>query len=34
MGVMAEVGMKNHILLLSDGQFNGAYFSIGSVFEF
>ncbi|MEO0335474.1 MAG: hypothetical protein AAF202_03725 [Pseudomonadota bacterium] len=34
MGVMAEVGVKNHILLLSDGQFNGAYFSIGSVFEF
>ncbi|NQY99731.1 MAG: hypothetical protein HRT45_03560 [Bdellovibrionales bacterium] len=34
MGVMMEVGMKNHVLLLSDGQFNGAYFSIGSVFEF
>lgn len=34
MGVLAEVGVKNHILLLSDGQFNGAYFSIGSAFEF
>ncbi len=34
MGLMAEVGMKNHILLISDGQFNGAFFSLGAVFEF
>jgi len=34
MGFTAEVGMKNHIFLLSDGQFNGAYFSIGTVFDF
>ena len=34
MGIMAEVGMKNHVLLLSDGQFNGAFFSLGAIFEF
>lgn len=34
MGIIFEVGMKNHVLLLSDGQYNGAYFSVGSVFEF
>lgn len=34
MGLMAEVGMKNHVLLLSDGQFNGAFFSLGAIFEF
>lgn len=34
MGLVAEVGMKNHVLLLSDGQFNGAFFSLGALFEF
>lgn len=34
MGLVAEVGMKNHILLLSDGQFNGAFFNLGALFEF
>jgi len=34
MGLMFEVGMKNHFLILSDGQYNGAYFSIGAVFDF
>lgn len=33
-GVMVETGMKNHVLLLSDGQFNGVFFSIGGVFNF
>jgi hypothetical protein len=34
MGLVFEVGLKNHILILSDGQFNGAFFSAGALFEF
>ncbi len=34
LGLMAEVGLKNHLHLLSDGQFNGVYFNIGTVFAF
>ncbi len=33
-GFLFEVGMKNHIHLLSDGQFNGIYVTVGSVFAF
>lgn len=33
-GFMAEVGMKNHILLLSDGQYNGVFLNVGAVFAF
>ena len=33
-GMNFEVGMKSHILLLSDGQYNGVYASIGAVFAF
>lgn len=33
-GFLVEAGMKNHILLLSDGQFNGVYFVLGAVFQF
>lgn len=34
LGFLAEVGLKNHLLLLSDGQFNGVYFNVGMVFAF
>lgn len=33
-GLLAEVGLKNHLNLLSDGQFNGVYFNVGAVFAF
>lgn len=33
-GVFLEVGMKNHLHLLSTGQFNGTAVSIGGVFNF
>lgn len=33
-GLIAEVGVKNHILLLSDGQYNGVYVTLGTVFHF
>jgi len=33
-GVMVEAGMKNHILLASDGQFNGIFVNVGTVFAF
>jgi hypothetical protein len=33
-GLLVETGMKNHILLLSDGQFNGVYFVAGALFQF
>jgi hypothetical protein len=33
-GFFIESGIKNHIHLLSDGQFNGVYFVMGSVFTF
>lgn len=33
-GFLIETGLKNHILLLSDGQFNGTYLSLGAVFTF
>jgi hypothetical protein len=34
LGFMVEAGLKNHFLLLSDGQFNGAYINVGTVFAF
>lgn len=34
LGFMVEAGMKNHILMLSDGQFNGVFFNVGTVFAF
>lgn len=33
-GFFVEGGLKNHFLLLSDGQFNGAFLSAGVVFTF
>lgn len=33
-GFFLETGMKNHIQLLSDGQFNGVFVAIGTVFTF
>lgn len=33
-GFFFETGLKNHLLLLSDGQFNGTYLSLGAVFTF
>lgn len=33
-GFMVETGMKNHVHLLSDGQFNGVFINVGSVFAF
>lgn len=34
LGFMVEAGLKNHFHILSDGQFNGAYINVGSVFAF
>jgi hypothetical protein len=33
-GFFAETGLKNHLHLLSSGQFDGVFFTIGSVFTF
>jgi hypothetical protein len=33
-GVFVEFGLKNHLLLLSDGQFNGTALSAGAIFTF
>lgn len=33
-GFFIETGLKNHIHILSDGQFNGTYLSLGAVFTF
>lgn len=33
-GFFAEMGIKNHIHLLSSGQFDGVFFTAGSVFTF
>ncbi|MGE0763720.1 MAG: hypothetical protein AB7N80_10620 [Bdellovibrionales bacterium] len=33
-GLLFEAGIKNHILLLSDGQYNGVYVNFGAVFSF
>lgn len=33
-GFFIETGLKNHLLLTSDGQFNGVYLSGGAVFTF
>lgn len=33
-GFMVETGLKNHLLLSSDGQFNGVYVNAGCVFAF
>lgn len=33
-GFFAEAGIKNHFHLLSDGQFNGTFLSLGTVFAF
>jgi len=34
LGLFAEYGMKNHLLLLSQGQFNGTVISGGLIFNF
>lgn len=33
-GFFAEAGLKNHFHLLSDGQFNGTFLAVGSLFTF
>jgi hypothetical protein len=33
-GFFVEGGLKNHILLLSDGQFNGTFAAAGAIFSF
>ncbi len=33
-GLFVEAGFRNHVLLLSDGQFNGSYLTTGAVFTF
>lgn len=33
-GFFIETGLKNHIQLLSDGQFNGTYLALGALFTF
>jgi hypothetical protein len=33
-GVMVEAGVKNSVLLFSEGQFNGVYINVGTVFAF
>jgi hypothetical protein len=33
-GFMVEAGIKNHILMFSDGQFNGVFINVGAVFAF
>jgi hypothetical protein len=33
-GFMVESGMKNHLSLLSSGQFNGVFINVGTVFAF
>ena len=33
-GFFVEGGLKNHFLLLSDGQFNGYYVTVGTLFVF
>jgi hypothetical protein len=33
-GFFIEAGLKNSLFLLSDGQFNGTFVSVGSVFSF
>jgi len=33
-GFMIETGLKNHISLLSSGQFNGVFINVGTVFAF
>ncbi len=33
-GFMVETGLKNHLFLSSDGQYNGVYINVGSVFAF
>jgi len=34
MGFYAETGLKNHLLLLSSGQFNGIFLNVGTVHTF
>lgn len=33
-GFFIEGGLKNHILLMSDGQFNGFFLAVGAIFSF
>lgn len=33
-GLTVEAGLKNHIHLLSDGQYNGVFVAVGTVFNF
>lgn len=34
LGFMVEAGIKNHLLLLSYGQYNGVFINVGTVFAF
>lgn len=33
-GLFVEAGFRNHVMILSDGQFNGSYLTTGAVFTF
>lgn len=33
-GLVLETGMKNHVHLLSDGQYNGVFLTLGAAFNF
>ncbi|OQW53454.1 MAG: hypothetical protein A4S09_07595 [Proteobacteria bacterium SG_bin7] len=33
-GLFVEAGFRNHVMMLSDGQFNGSYLTTGAVFTF
>ena len=33
-GVLTEIGLNNHLHILSDGQYNSVYIAVGSVFTF
>lgn len=34
LGFMIETGIKNHMLILSEGQYNGVFINVGTVFAF
>lgn len=33
-GFLVETGIKNHVLVLSEGQYNGVFLNVGAVFAF
>jgi hypothetical protein len=34
LGFMLETGLKNHVLLGTEGQFNGVFVNVGTIFDF